>query len=114
MSLRPEKTRVMKRLIVTPLTIALCAGMVLAQEPAASGKSAEVELKQIENSWSDAQKTRNVDKLLDILADEWVGLAHGSRECGKRSRVAGWESGFPFHRRKQTTLVTFPSVTILK
>jgi len=45
-----------RRLIATPLMIAICAGMVLAQKPAASGKAAEDELKQIENNWTDAQR----------------------------------------------------------
>jgi len=64
----------MKRLIATPLMIAMCAGVLLAQKPEASGKAAEAELKQIENNWTDAQKTRNAEKLRDILADDWVGL----------------------------------------
>lgn len=53
---------------------ALCAGMVLAQKPAPTAKAAETELKQIENRWTDAQKTRNVAVLRDILADNWVGI----------------------------------------
>ena len=57
----------MTRLIAAPLMIALCARMVLAQKPAASNRAAENELKQIENTWTEAQKTRNVDKLRNIL-----------------------------------------------
>jgi hypothetical protein len=64
----------MNRLIATPLMIVLCTGMVSGEKPASSGRAAESELKQIEKDWSDAQKTRNVDKLRDILADNWVGL----------------------------------------
>jgi len=82
----------MKRLIATPLMIALCAGMVLAQKPAASGKAAEDELKQIENNWSDAQKTRNVDKLRDILADDWVGLGWDGEISDKAKALADLKS----------------------
>jgi ketosteroid isomerase-like protein len=64
----------MKRWLAFPALISLCAAMVFAQKPAASLRSAEEELKQIEKSWSDAQMTRNVDALRDILATDWVGV----------------------------------------
>jgi ketosteroid isomerase-like protein len=82
----------MRRMIATPLMIALCAGMVLAQKPASSGKAAEDQLKQIENNWSDAQKTRNVDKLRDILADDWVGLGSDGEISDKAKTLADLKS----------------------
>jgi ketosteroid isomerase-like protein len=82
----------MKRLIAAPLMIALCAGMVFAQKPAASSKAAEDELKQIENAWTDAQKTRNVDKLREILADGWVGLGWDGETSDKANALADLKS----------------------
>lgn len=61
------------KLISTPL-IVLFAGAVLAQKAPTTAKGAQDELKQIENHWTDAQKSRNVDKLRDILADGWLGI----------------------------------------
>lgn len=71
----------MKPLIATPLMMVLCTGMVLAQTPAVSSTAAEDELKQIENNWTSAQKTKDAGKLAGILADNWVGLGWD----GKRS-----------------------------
>jgi ketosteroid isomerase-like protein len=60
----------MKRRINTPVMLAVCAGMALA----VSGGTVEDELKQIENNWSAAQKTRDAGKLGEILADSWIGI----------------------------------------
>ena len=80
------------RLIATPLMIALSAGMVLAQKPADSNRAAEGELKRIENTWTDAQKTRNVDKLRDILADNWAGLGWDGETSDKTKALADLKS----------------------
>ena len=82
----------MKRLIATPWLVVLCAGMALAQKPAASSNAAEKELKQIENAWTDAQKTRNVDRLRDILADDWVGLGWDGEMSDKAKALADMKS----------------------
>jgi ketosteroid isomerase-like protein len=63
-----------QRIMVAPLLMALCSVAVFAEKSPASGKSGESELKQVENDWTDAQKTRNVEKLRGILADSWVGI----------------------------------------
>jgi ketosteroid isomerase-like protein len=78
----------MKRLMATLLMMALSAGMALAQAPT---KAAD-ELKQIENDWMDAVKTRNADKLGDILADGWAGLDWDGKTFDKAKRLAGLKS----------------------
>ena len=82
----------MKRLIATPWIMVMCAGMALAQKSAASGNAAEKELKQIENAWTDAQKTRNVEGLRDILADDWVGLGWDGEMSDKAKALADLKS----------------------
>jgi len=82
----------MKRLITTPLMIAMCAGIVPSQKAAVSGKAAEDELKRIEISWSDAQKVRNVDMMRDILADDWVGLGWDGEISDKAKALADLKS----------------------
>ena len=82
----------MKRLIATPLMISLCGGMLFAQTPAVSRKDAEQELKQIENSWTDAQKSKNVEKLREILADDWVGLGWDGATSDKAHALAELKS----------------------
>lgn len=63
----------MKQLLATSILVVVCAGWALAKEPAGSTNAAD-QLKQIENNWTDAQKTRDADKLRDILAENWIGI----------------------------------------
>ncbi|MGD0616674.1 MAG: nuclear transport factor 2 family protein [Bryobacteraceae bacterium] len=86
----------MKRLIATPLlTMALCAGIVLAQAQdkvtTAPKTSAEV-LKQMENDWSDAQKNRDADKLGAILADDWTVIHSDGKMSDKAKTLAELKS----------------------
>jgi uncharacterized protein (TIGR02246 family) len=87
----------MKRFTVTLLMMALSAGMLLAQaqtkaadtkKPAASANAASDELKQIENDWVDASKTKNAEKLGDILADNWVALGWDGKRTDKAKTLA--------------------------
>jgi len=82
----------MKRLTVTFLTMAVGAAMLVAQpqtkatnakKPAAAPNAAVDELKQIENDWADASKTKNADKLASILADSWVELGWDGKTTTK-------------------------------
>jgi len=87
----------MKRFTVTLSMMALSAGMLLAQaqtkaadtkKPAASANAASDELKQIENDWVDASKTKNAEKLGDILADNWVELGWDGKRTDKGKALA--------------------------
>jgi ketosteroid isomerase-like protein len=87
----------MKRFTVTLLMMALSAGMLLAQaqtkaahakKPAASANAASDELKQIENDWVDASRTKNAEKLGDILADSWVALDWDGKRTDKAKALA--------------------------
>ena len=91
----------MKRLTATLLTVALGAGLSLAQaqtkdsdakKPAASGSAAADELKQMEHDWMDAVKAKNADKLTDILADSWVGLGWDGKTSNKAKALADLKS----------------------
>jgi hypothetical protein len=90
--MKEKGTPLMKRLAATPLMIALLAGMAFAEKPAPSGTAVENELKQIENNWSDAQKTRNVEKLRDILSDQWVGLGWDGETSDKAKALEDLKS----------------------
>jgi ketosteroid isomerase-like protein len=87
----------MKLLNATLLTMALCAGMGLAQaqnqaadakKATAPGNAAADELKQIENDWEEAVKAKNAEKLGDILADSWAGLGWNGRREDKATALA--------------------------
>jgi uncharacterized protein DUF4440 len=79
------------KLISTSL-IVLFAGAVLAQKAPTEAKATENELKQIETNWTDAQKTRNVDKLRGILADGWVGIGWDGTTSDKAKALADLKS----------------------
>ena len=87
----------MKRLMATLMMMALCAGMALAQaqtkdagakKPTASGNAATDELKQVESDWVEASKTKNADKLGEILADSWVALGWDGKRTDKAKALA--------------------------
>ena len=91
----------MKQRKTTILTLVLAGGMVLAQaqtkvaevkKPAAPGNAATDELKQIENDWVDAIKTKNGEKLGDILADNWMGLGWQGKTSDKAKSLADMKS----------------------
>ena len=58
------------------------------KKTAPSANAASDELKQIENDWVDAQKTKNAEKLGDILADNWVGLGWDGKRTDKAKALA--------------------------
>lgn len=72
----------MKRLTTAIVTLGLAA-MANAQKPAASDSSVAEQLKQIENDWSAAQKARDIKKLGEILADQWVGIGPDGKTSDK-------------------------------
>jgi ketosteroid isomerase-like protein len=86
-----------KRLTVTLMTMALSAGMLLAQpqtkaadtkKAVAAPNPAVDEIKQIENDWADASKAKNADKLGEILADSWVALDWDGKTTTKAKALA--------------------------
>ena len=87
----------MKRVTTGFLMTMLCAGLTLAQtetkaagtkQPAASTNAAAEELKKIEADWIDAVKTKNADKLGDILADEWAEVRWDGKSSNKSQALA--------------------------
>ena len=71
----------------TILGVLLIAGMSFAQS-----KDADV-LKQLERDWTDAQKTRNVEKLGQIIADDWIGVGYDGNKTNKQDFIQGVKSG---------------------
>ena len=70
-----------------------CLGPIYGQanQPAASGTAEAV--KQLERDWSNAEKTRNLDKLNQIVADDWVGLNSDGTKITKQEFLDGVKSG---------------------
>ncbi len=62
-----------------------------ANKPPAS--SAADEVKQLERDWTDAMKSRDPDKLGQILADDWTGLFTDGTKSTRKQYLADVKSG---------------------
>src|ERR1700680_262620 len=66
------------------LLVGACFGPIYGQatKPGASGTAEAV--KQLERDWSEAMKARDIDKLSQILADDWSGLGYDGAKATKK------------------------------
>jgi ketosteroid isomerase-like protein len=85
----------MKKLAEAVLLVSLSVGLVFAQAPNAPAKGPSVSetVKQLEHEWTDAMKASDVDKLSQILADDWTGLGYDGKKLTKESYLADTKSG---------------------
>jgi ketosteroid isomerase-like protein len=77
------------------LLVLACVGQALAQTPTAPAKGPSVSeaVKQLEHDWTDAVKAGDADKLGQILADDWAGIAYDGNKETKQSMLADVKSG---------------------
>lgn len=75
------------------LVVGACMSPVYGQaaKPAASSPAEAV--KQLERDWSEAQKARNIDKLSQIIADDWAGLGSDGTRTTKKDFLNDVKSG---------------------
>ena len=75
----------------------LAAGLLaspLFGQPAKPAASADEDaVRKLEQEWSNAQKSGNVEKLTAILADDWIGLGYDGNRSGKRDFLRAVKSG---------------------
>jgi ketosteroid isomerase-like protein len=83
----------MKKPAVAVFSLALLIGAVFAQAPKTKSSSAAVAVKQIEHDWTDAMKAGDVDKLSQVIADDWTGLGYDGKKSTKQSYLADIKSG---------------------
>ncbi len=85
----------MKKLVWTVLLVSACVGLAFAQTqtPPAKGPSVAEAVKQLEHDWVDAAKAGNMDKLGQIIADDWTGIGYDGSKETKQSYLADWKSG---------------------
>jgi ketosteroid isomerase-like protein len=79
------------------LAVFLLAGACLCPVYGQASKaesSADAEaVKQVERDWSDAQKAADVDKLSEIVADDWSGLGSDGTRSTKKQFLNDVKSG---------------------
>jgi len=85
----------MKKLVGTVLFTCICAGLVFADPPKPPSNDASVAdtLKQLEQDFGDAIQAADIDKLNQILADDWVTLGGSDRIFNKESVLRDLKSG---------------------
>jgi len=89
----------MKKSAGVILLLCACAGLAFAQtkKPAATapakGPSTSEAVKQLEHDWTDAIKAGDVDKLSQIIADDWTGLNWDGTKETKQSLLESVKSG---------------------
>ena len=86
----------MKCLVASVLMV---CGLAWADTPAPSGdavaKGAGVpeEIKQIERDWADAMTAGNLDKVAQIVADDWTGISYDGSKISKQRLFADVKAG---------------------
>jgi ketosteroid isomerase-like protein len=85
----------MKKLVMAALFACACAGLVSANAPEASSKDSSVveALKQNAQDHGDALVAADVDRLDQILADDWKAIALSGRVVTKETVLANLKSG---------------------
>jgi ketosteroid isomerase-like protein len=89
----------MKKLAGAALLVCAFVGLMFAQtkKPTAAtpakGPSVSEAIKQLEHDWVAAAKAGDADKLGQILADDWAGIAYDGKKSTKQSIMADVKSG---------------------
>jgi hypothetical protein len=85
----------MKKLIASVLFACVCVGLVLANSPEAPSKGPTVvdTLKQLELDLGDATVAVDIDKLNQILADDWESIGTAGKVYTKESVLRDVKSG---------------------
>jgi ketosteroid isomerase-like protein len=80
-----------KKLLVAVFACSLCAGLALAQADKAADKSAAAKgpsvsqaIKDLEQAWGDSVKSGDMQKLGEILADDWKGIGPDGKVLNKK------------------------------
>jgi len=81
-----------------------CISPAFGQDKKASGPSTVETIKQLERDWTDAQKSADVDKLSQIIADDWRGLGFDGKVQTKKDALDDIKSG----RNKITSVELAP------
>jgi ketosteroid isomerase-like protein len=85
----------MKKLIASVLFACVCVGLVLANSPEAPSKGSTVvdTIKQIEQDLGDAMVAVDIDKLNQVLADDWESIGTSGTIYTKESVLRDLKSG---------------------
>jgi ketosteroid isomerase-like protein len=85
----------MKKLVLAALFLSTCSILTFAQamKQADKAPSASASIKQLEKEWVDAAKANDMDKLGQILADDWAGIGPDGEKMNKQAYLDMYKSG---------------------
>ena len=83
----------MTKSIAAFLLVSACCGASYGQATKSTASADAEALKQLERDWSDAQKAADMDKLNQIVADDWTGLSSDGTKMTKKQFLADVKSG---------------------
>jgi ketosteroid isomerase-like protein len=81
------------KILVGLFLVCACFAPSHGQEKKPATSATADELKQLEHDWTDAMKAGDVDKLGQILADDWAGLYSDGARKTKKQVLAEVKSG---------------------
>jgi ketosteroid isomerase-like protein len=83
----------MTKLFGVFLLAGACLGPVYGQATKSTASATGEAVKQLERDWSEAQKAHDIDKLTQILADDWSGLGSDGARSTKKQFLDDVKSG---------------------
>lgn len=83
----------MVKLFGVVLLVGTCFSPLHAQAPKPAASGAAEAVKQLEQDWSNAQKAHDIDKLNQIIADDWAGLGSDGAKSTKKQFLDDVKSG---------------------
>ena len=75
------------------LLVSACFAPVYGQATKPGASATADAVKQLERDWSDAQKAQDIDKLSQIIADDWSGLGSDGAKSTKKSYLNDVKTG---------------------
>jgi uncharacterized protein (TIGR02246 family) len=90
--------RTMKSLVATVLMVGAGIGLANADtqssnEHAAKGSDVSQEIQQLERDWASALAAGDLDKVAQIVADDWTGINNDGSKATKQGLLAAVKAG---------------------
>ena len=79
--------------VIALLLVAACCGLMYGQATKPAASNAAEAVRQLERDWSTAQKAVDIEKLSQILADDWMGLGSDGAQSNKKSYLNDVKTG---------------------
>jgi hypothetical protein len=83
----------MRKLVGVVVLVFVCAGAALGDTPRAPSSDVADTLKQLEQDYGDAIREGNLERIDQIMAEDWRGVGNSGRVANKESALEFVKSG---------------------